>query len=303
MPTESLIESQGTTALPIGDIIKDYAKICQPSMAVALSATAVIGYMMAVEVSDPVQILILGVTALFAAAGAKALNQCSEVELDKLMVRTQNRPLPTGRISLRNAKIMGWTFSIGSTATMAVAFHPMTAILSALTVFSYIFIYTPLKQRSTFNTVIGAFPGAFPIWGGWFAGGGGFDDANAGIILFAIMFLWQFPHFLAIAWLCKDDYAAAGFKMLPIIDPEGRLTGRQIVVYSGTLVMVTLLPTILLGMTSTLYLAAVAIAGVNQMRLAAKFHASPGKPTALSLLKFAYLHLLIIMTLMVIDKV
>ena len=177
----------------------------------------------------------------------------------------------------------------------------MAGVMALATIIVYVFIYTPLKRVSTLNTVVGALPGAFPILGGWFAGGGVFDEKALGLT--AIMFLWQFPHFLAIAFLCKEDYALAGFKMLPLVDPSGKMTGRQIIIYSFALSMVALSPTLLYNLTGMLYLGIAAALGLGNMFFAFRFHRSPERKTALNILKFAYLQLTLIMVFLIVDQV
>jgi protoheme IX farnesyltransferase len=158
------------------------------------------------------------------------------------MLRTRNRPLPTGKLSALQAMIFGLSMTLGSIGYLIIFINPLTALLGAITAASYLLLYTPLKTKTTLSTVWGAFPGAMPPLVGWVAVRG--KLGVEGWILFAILFLWQFPHFLAIAWMYRDDYARAGIKMLPVVEPEGRITSQQIVLYTVMLLPVSLLPTL-----------------------------------------------------------
>ncbi|CDM66509.1 heme o synthase [Pyrinomonas methylaliphatogenes] len=189
-------------------------------------------------------------------SGVATLNQYVERERDRAMRRTANRPIPSGRITPRQALIFGASLTGLAELHLAVFVSPLTALLGLGVIVGYILLYTPLKTRTPLSTVVGAFPGAMPPLFGWAAANAGFKLSSAlsieAWILFAILFLWQFPHFLAIAWICREDYARAGICMLPVVEPDGRSTGRQMVVYSLALLPVSLLPTIV-GLTGMLY--------------------------------------------------
>src|SRR5918912_785733 len=166
-----------------------------------------------------------------------------ERELDGMMRRTSLRPLPSGRLQPLEALLLGIWLTTGAEAYLAFLVNPLTAAFGLSVIVGYLFLYTPLKTRTSLSTAIGAFPGAMPPLMGWTAARG-----QAGVeawVLFAILFLWQFPHFLAIAWMYREDYKRAGIVMLPVIEPEGRVTARQIVAYTVMLVPVSLLPTVL----------------------------------------------------------
>lgn len=184
------------------------------------------------------------------ASGTAALNQWFEREADQKMHRTERRPLPAGKLQPRKALWFGIALAALGFAELAIAVNSLSALLGLFTLLSYLFIYTPLKQRSSLSTVLGAVPGAIPPLIGY-AGSSGKVTAEAWS-LFAILFLWQFPHFLAIAWMYRDDYARAGILMLPVVEPDGLSTSRQIVAYASTLIPVSLFPT-LLGMTGRIY--------------------------------------------------
>jgi protoheme IX farnesyltransferase len=183
-------------------------------------------------------------------SGIAALNQYMERDLDALMRRTASRPLPAGKLAPLEAFIFGAGLTAAAEAYLALAVNPLTALLGLAVIAGYIFLYTPLKTRTSLSTVVGAFPGAMPPLMGWTAARG--EIGLEAWILFAILFLWQFPHFLAIAWMYREDYARAGIVMLPVVEPEGRVTGQQIVMCTLMLVPVSLLPTTL-GLSGTVY--------------------------------------------------
>ena len=187
------------------------------------------------------------VSALFGIAllssGIATLNQYAERDLDGLMRRTATRPLPTGKLAPWEALAFGAGLTVLAEIYLLVLVNPLSALLGLTVIAGYLFAYTPLKTRSSLSTVVGAFPGAVPPLIGWTAATGSLSiDAW---VLFAILFLWQFPHFLAIAWMYREDYGRAGILMLPVVEPDGRVTAQQIVVYTLMLIPVSLLPTVL----------------------------------------------------------
>ncbi len=191
----------------------------------------------------------LGVTLI--GSGAGALNQLLEIESDRLMTRTRNRPIPGGRIAPGVAEFWGCALSSLGTLYLGLTMHPLAGLLAALAVILYAFVYTPLKKMSAYNTLIGAIPGALPVLVGWTAATGGLEAG--GWVLFFILFLWQLPHFMAIAWLCKDDYARAGMVMATVQDPTGHTAAVQAVAYALALLPVSLAPP-LCGIGGPLYL-------------------------------------------------
>lgn len=185
------------------------------------------------------------------ASGTAALNQWYESAADARMQRTKNRPIPSGRLTGRQALVFAVALSIAGFAELTLAVNPLTGALGLFTLATYLFLYTPLKQRSPHSTTIGAIPGAMPPLIGFAAAAGELTaDAWA---LYAILFVWQFPHFYAIAWMYRDDYGKAGIRMLPVVEPEGESTARRILFFLVLLIPVSLAPT-LLGMTGRLYL-------------------------------------------------
>lgn len=178
-------------------------------------------------------------TALLA-SGAAALNQLIERRQDALMQRTSGRPLPSGRLQPETVRAFGLVCSVGGLVYLALATNLLTASVGAITLTSYLFIYTPLKRVTWLNTLVGAVPGALPPVMGWIAARG--ELSAEGWALFGILALWQLPHFFAIAWIYREEYARAGFKILPLVDPDGRRTARQSVAYTLALLVVSVCP-------------------------------------------------------------
>ena len=184
------------------------------------------------------------------ASGTAALNQWYEREADRRMRRTQDRPLPAGRLSADRALVFGVALSVAGFTELWLGVNLLSGVIGLFTLGSYLFLYTPLKQKTWWSTTIGAIPGAMPPVIGYAAAAG--MVSKEAWVLGAILFLWQFPHFYSIAWMYKDDYARAGIRMLPVLEPDGRSTARQIVVYGMALIPVSLTPA-LMGMSGIIY--------------------------------------------------
>jgi len=193
------------------------------------------------------------------ASGTAALNQWYEREADRKMRRTSGRPLPAGRLSAPRALAFGAALSVAGFAELSLGVNLLSGLIGAFTLWSYLFIYTPMKQRTWWSTTVGALPGAMPPMIGYAAAAGAITRESW--VLFAILFLWQFPHFYSIAWMYRDDYARAGIRMLPVVEPDGRSTARQIVLYGLALIPVSLAPAFL-GMSGRIYLAGALLLGL-----------------------------------------
>jgi len=226
------------------------------------------------------------------AAGAAALNQYMERDLDARMDRTRDRPLPRGRISPRSAKIAGIVLSIAGVGALAVASNPLTAFLSAASWSIYLFIYTPMKRWTTLNTLVGAVPGALPPVLGWAAAAG--DIGDGAWLPFVVMVLWQMPHFLSIAWLCRSDYARAGFWMLPVVDPLGWGTGGWSVLCATLLVPVGWVA-MRIGMAGPVFALVAGLAGLVLVRCAWRFAVRRGDGEARSLFLYSLCYLPIVL--------
>jgi protoheme IX farnesyltransferase len=234
------------------------------------------------------------------ASGTAALNQWYEREADCHMLRTAARPLPSGRLSSRGALAFGIALSIGGFLDLWLGANLLAGLIGAFTLASYLFAYTPLKQRTWLSTTVGAVPGAMPPMIG-FAAGAGVITGEAWVLA-AILFLWQFPHFYSIAWMYKDDYARAGIRMLPVVEPDCRSTARQIVLYGLALVPVSLVPGIL-GMSGRIYLVGALLLGVWFLYSGVRVARDRTVVRARAVLIASVLYLPAIYGLMLLDKV
>jgi len=236
-----------------------YIELSKPSILILVLVTTTLGYYLAGKGVRDWGILswtLLG--AALTCAGAGALNHYLERDSDALMKRTRNRPLPKGTVTPANALAYGILTILMGVSVLCWKVNLLTAFLSLLTAFLYVLVYTPMKKISWLNTTIGAIPGAIPPMGGWAAAT---DHLDPGAwVLFFILFAWQHPHFYAIAWLCKEDYAKAGFKMLPVVEPDGISTFRHAIFYCLMLLAVSVLPSFM-GMSGKIYLAGAVILG------------------------------------------
>jgi len=232
-------------------------------------------------------------------SGIATLNQYMERDLDGLMRRTADRPLPTGKLYPWEALVFGIGLTVAAEIYLAVLVNPLSALLGLTVIAGYLFGYTPLKTRTSLSTLVGAFPGAVPPLVGWTAARG--ELSLEGWVLFAILFLWQFPHFLAIAWMYREDYARAGILMLPVVEPDGRVTGQQIVIYTLMLLPVSLLPTVL-GISGNVYLAGAIVLGGLFLYSALKAAFSQSRQQARRLLLASVLYLPLLFVLMVVDR-
>jgi protoheme IX farnesyltransferase len=219
--------------------VRDWVELTKPRITAMVLFTTLVGFV----TSSPGPVHLGGLLAALAgtalvAAGAAVLNQVIERDTDALMLRTRERPLPAGRVTWAEATLFGAVLSALGLAGLLWLSGPLAAGVAAVTLVSYLAIYTPLKRVTPFSTLVGAVPGALPPVIGWAAARGTLD--GGAFVLFAILFLWQVPHFLAIAWLYRDDYARAGFPMLPVLDREGGFTARQAVVHSLALLIASL---------------------------------------------------------------
>jgi len=238
-------------------------------------------------------------TALLA-CGAAALNQLWERDLDAKMRRTQDRPLPSGRLQPDTVLLFGGVCSVGGLAYLAFAVNLLTSLLGAVTLISYLFVYTPLKRVTWLNTAIGGIPGALPPLMGWTAARG--ELTSEGWSLFAILFCWQIPHFLAIAWMYREDYAKAGFVMLPSVDPDGHRTGHQAVSHTLGLLPISLLP-FLFRLAGPVYLAGAFVLGLLFLGCAILFSRQLTLVRARQLFFVSILYLPLLLGLMVLDKI
>ena len=255
--------SESDSVLSLRDRFNGYYELTKPRLSFMSVLTAIIGYLAADPSRDfgVLSSLIIGTS--LAAGGAAVLNQWIEREADAKMIRTKYRPIPSGQIIPYNALMFGLGLSIFGSYLLFAGANPLAGLLTAITVASYVLLYTPLKKLTTWNTLIGAIPGALPPLIGWAAAEG--RISTLGWIIFAVVFLWQMPHFFAIAWTYRKDYQKGGFVMLSNADENGAAVARQSFTFAITLVISTLLPTIL-GYASLGFGAVALITGCYLMR-------------------------------------
>ena len=278
----------------------DFYELTKPRMNFLVVITTMVGF----YVASPALVdwLLLVHTLLgtaMTAASASVLNQLIERNLDALMPRTRNRPLPGGRIAPREALLYGVTLGVTGVLYLALLVNPLTALLGFVTLASYVFVYTPLKRRTSLNTIVGAVPGALPPVMGCTAALGTLSPEA--VALFGILFFWQMPHFLAIAILYRKDYALAGFKMLPVVDGDLNFTSRQVVLYAAALIPVSLTPA-LIGMAGAVYFACAVLAGLAFLSFGVSCAASHDRVDARRLFFASIIYLPLLLAVLMIDK-
>ncbi len=269
MKTVAIESTQSGTRSARSGFIRDLVELVKARLTLLVLLTTAVGFYLGAD--SPINFAALLHTVFgtaAAAAGAAALNQWWEYKLDALMHRTRSRPVPAGRMRPRDAVILGAALSIFGVIYLAFVCNALSAALAAITIIIYIFAYTPLKRVSTFNTALGAVPGALPPMIGWAAARG---TLNAGAwMLFAILFFWQLPHFFAIAWMYRDDYARAGFQMISSDDRTGERSASQSVFFCMLLFIVAGLPAFL-GIATVFYLLAELVLGGVFIAVAMRF--------------------------------
>src|SRR5919205_4522642 len=288
------------TRLSLRERVAAYVELTKPRITFLIVLTSAAGFAMGSR--GP-----LGYVALLSAmfgigllsSGIATLNQYAERDLDGLMRRTANRPLPAGKLAPWEALAFGAAITILAEAYLLVLVNPLSALLGLTVIAGYLFAYTPLKTRTTLSTFVGAFPGAVPPLIGWTAARG--SISFEGWILFAILFLWQFPHFLAIAWMYREDYSRAGILMLPVVEPDGRVTAQQIVVYTLMLLPVSVLPAVM-GMSGKIYFVGGHLLGPLFFSSSLRAAFSMSRQQARRLLLASVLYLPLLFILMVLNR-
>jgi protoheme IX farnesyltransferase len=281
-------------------ITRAYIELMKPSILIMVLITTLLGYYLGNEgAMSWIRLIWTLLGTGLSAGGAGALNQYLERDQDKLMERTCNRPIPAGIIQPKNALLFGVSAVIMGSIILVTKINTLTGFLSLLTAFMYVLIYTPMKKLTWLNTSLGSIPGALPPLGGWTAATGNVD--SGAWILFAILYLWQHPHFFAIAWMCKDDYQKAGFKMLPVIEPNGSRTIRQIFWHLSLLFPVCFLPFII-GMSGNIYLFGTTILTLWYFLSAIPMLKEKSSKNASRILKASVIYLPLLMVIIIIDK-
>lgn len=277
-------------------MIRDYLELSKSRIVLMVLITTAAGYAFAAHRVDWMLLVNTLLGTAFVAAGTNALNQYAERDHDAKMKRTRHRPLPAGRITPRAALLFSTAVAVIGTIYLGVAVNWLTAALGAFTLISYIFVYTPLKRVSPICTIIGAVPGAIPPLMGWTAATNAIGIG--GLIVFGILFFWQLPHFMAISWMYRDDYARGGFEMLAVRDDDGRATARQAIFYSLALLTVSALPPFF-GLAHGAYLTGAVVAGAALTIASIAFLTSRTPRTARRLFMASNIYLLVVMALLV----
>jgi protoheme IX farnesyltransferase len=279
----------------------DFVELAKPRVVLMVLITAFVGfYVGSAEVPNYLELLQMLFGTALAAGGTLALNQYLERDTDSVMERTRHRPLPDGRLQPREAAWFGLLVTMGGLVYLALAVNLMSAAVTAVITVTYLVLYTPLKRKSSLCMLVGAVPGALPPVIGWVAAGGALTvDAW---VLFAILFLWQVPHTLAIARLYRDDYAKAGIRFLPVIDPDGGSTNRQIVSHCAALLVVSLLPT-LLGAAGQIYFAVALLLGIGFLASGLRLAMESTLGRARRLLYASLIYLPALLLVMALDRI
>jgi protoheme IX farnesyltransferase len=278
----------------------DFVALGKPRLNFLVVVSALAGYVMgASEASGMLRLVGMLAGTGLVAGGASAFNQVYERDVDALMRRTRLRPLPDGRVQPAEALAFAAAVSATGLLILAATANLLSAAVAFATLVTYVVVYTPLKRRTSLATVIGAIPGALPPVIGWAAARGSLS--REAWTLFGIVFLWQLPHFLAIAWMFRDDYGRAGFPLLPVVEPDGRSTGRQALLYAAALIPLSLVPT-LMGLTGEVYFAAALVLGLAFLALTVRFARSRTVRDARRLFFSSIIYLPLIWILMIADK-
>ena len=280
--------------------MRDYWQLTKPRITLFIVICTAAGYWLGAGISPHRFTLahaLVG-TALLA-SGTAALNQWYEVDSDSRMRRTRNRPIASGRMNPTHGFIFGSLLAVAGFAELWCATNHLAAGLGLFTLLTYLLLYTPLKRRSPICTTIGAIPGALPPVIGYVSAGRGLDAGALSLLV--ILFIWQFPHFDAIAWMYREDYARGGIRMLPVVEPDGESTARRVVFCSLLLIPVSLIPSFL-GMTGTVYALAAIVAGLGLLYFAASLARERSATAARAVLLASVAYLPVLMTIMVLDR-
>lgn len=291
---------EARSAVPVASVVADYVELTKPKLTMLAVLTTMVSFYLG---SQPLDLLLLGhalIGTLMIASGAAALNHVLEHEVDQRMARTRNRPIAAGRISWRDGAIFGTVVASVGVVYLWLAVNALTGGLGLVAVVTYVGLYTPLKTRMPLCTVVGAVPGALPCMMGWTAARG--TIGMEGLVLFAILFVWQLPHFLAIAWMYRDDYARAGLPMLTVVEPDGASTIRQIVIWTLALVPISMAPTAL-GVTTASYSVEALVLGLGFALSGALLATNPTRVGARRVLLASVIYLPLLQAALLLGKV
>jgi protoheme IX farnesyltransferase len=306
MKTAAAAPARRTPFVPTDDAaarphwLTDYVALTKPRLNLLVLITTLGGLYLASPDGVPGVLLLhtlLGTTMV--AGGAAALNQAWEHDTDRLMRRTSRRPLPGGRLRLADGVVFGLALSVAGLLELSLGVNLLAAAVAAATLISYVLIYTPMKTRTSLATLVGAVPGALPPMIGWAAATG--EITLPAWVLFGIVFFWQMPHFLAIAWLFRSDYADAGIPLLPVLEPDGRRTGQQALIYTAALWPVSLLPAVV-GLAGAVYIAVATTLGLGFIVLSGAFARERSMTSARRLFYYSITYLPILWGTLVADR-
>ena len=292
-------EIQEVKAIGVREKLSAYLELTKPRIAFMLVLTSAAGFYLGADKGfDVVLFFNSMIGILLLAFGVATLNQVWERKSDALMERTASRPLPTQKVSFVEALVFGISLCVVAEIYLAFLVNQLTAILGLIVFVGYVLLYTPLKKYTSASTAIGALPGAMPPLMGWTASA---NEITLGAwILFSIIFLWQFPHFLAIAWMYKEQYAKAGIKMLPVLEPEGKITARQIVIFTILLLPVSIAP-FFIGLAGWVYLVGASLLGIWFLMASIKTARAKSVEQARKLLLVSVIYLPLLFALMVLN--
>ncbi|NDD28519.1 MAG: protoheme IX farnesyltransferase [Proteobacteria bacterium] len=291
---------EASTTEPVSSLVSDYVELTKPRLTVLAVFTTIVAFYLG---SQPLDLVLLGHTLLgtiMIASGAAALNHAFEREVDQRMWRTRSRPIAAGRVTARDGALFGGLLATVGTVYLWLAVNPLTGGLALLAVLSYVLVYTPLKTRTPLCTVVGAVPGALPCMMGWTAARG--QIGMEGLVLFSVLFVWQLPHFLAIAWMYQEDYARAGLPMLTVVEPDGTSTIRQIIIWTLTLVPISMTPS-LLGVTTPAYFFVALVLGIGFVLSGVMLAVRPTRASARRVLLASVIYLPLLQIAMLLGKV
>ncbi len=278
----------------------DFVALTKPRLNLLVVATTAGGYYLgAGPGANVVSLAHVTLATALVAGGLAAFNQVMERKVDALMDRTRRRPVAEGRLSPRESLVFATLLSLAGLVWLALATTLLASVVALVTLLTYVVVYTPMKQRTSFATVVGAIPGALPPMIGWAAATDTLSRESW--VLFAIIFLWQMPHFLAIAWMFKDDYGRAGFPMLPVLEPDGRSTGYQVAAYASALLPVSLVPS-LMGVSGLVYFGVALALGLAFLAVSLRFAVSRTRRDARVLFFTSIAYLPLVWLAMVLDR-
>ncbi len=295
------VDIQETKAIGLREKLAAYFELTKPRIAFMLVLTSAAGFYLGANKGFDAMLFINSMVGiLLLAFGVATLNQVWEKETDALMERTAKRPLPTQKISSTEALVFGVSLCVVAEIYLAFLVNALTAVLGLIVIIGYVLLYTPLKTRTSASTAVGALPGALPPLMGWTAAA---NEITLGAwVLFAILFLWQFPHFLAIAWMYREQYAKAGILMLPVVEPAGKITAQQIVIFTILLLPVSLAP-FFIGIAGLIYLIGASLLGLWFLWTSVQAARAKSIEKAKKLLLVSVIYIPLIFLLMVFDKI